>query len=93
MEINDGLRARIKEDAMRSYPDGAHSHYVVCEVCGSFQWMMTKTDAPFGLTFLPMGMERNFNCPKCADAVARAPELCQWVLDVVGMHIPTKEEE
>ncbi len=91
MKINDSLMARIEEDARRMYPDGGECHYAVCELCGSFEWMSTSTKEPFGIMCHPMGMERNFSCGKCADAIGRAPELTQWVLDVIGMHIPKED--
>lgn len=50
-----------------------------CDICGYLDWSSTASREPDGYRIEP----RHGGCRKCDEAAMRAPELAQWVMNVV----------
>lgn len=80
------LHERAVEHAQESYGPGLIT-YRECDLCGYLAWVQTDTSAKPGIVvtrFAPHNTEYDRQCPQCAEAYSRAPELFRWVFGVIS---------
>lgn len=77
--ITDEQRQAVVEHHGR----GRHV-FTECALCGYRAWSSTTRDAPDEIVFETLNWQRDGLCPKCAEVQGRAPEIFQWVLNVIN---------
>lgn len=70
---------RFEEFAKHYAKDGGKVIFSECGICGHLEWSSTYTKEPPEVVVTPL----THQCPKCAEAYSRSPEIVNWVLSVV----------
>lgn len=66
---------RFEEFAKHYAKDGGKVIFSECGICGHLEWSSTYTKEPPEVVVTPL----THQCPKCAEAYSRSPEIVNWI--------------